>query len=129
MFLHGRKKSGTQRSGAAHNSSCYLGSYRARRRQAKAKPPSESTKIDAGSGTKLALVATLNREVSNSWAVVVAPDGRMANVSNVNPPRAPGVVSVKTTCAVPSLSSVPPVIETFSSRPADALRVMVQTIV
>src|SRR5262249_38247672 len=87
-----------------------LGSYWARRRQASAKQPSESSRIDEGSGTTL--VSTLNNEVSNSWAVLVAPDGRMANVSNEKPPVAPGVASVNTTCAVPSPSSVPPVMET-----------------
>ncbi len=44
----------------------------------------------------------LNSDVSNIDAVVVSPERRMANVSNVKPPKLPGALSVNVdlSCAV-----------------------------
>lgn len=64
--------------------------------------------------------STLNNVVSKESAVLVDPDGRIANVSNVN---VLGVVSVNETLAVPSLSRVPPTMLAVMSKPSKAFRV------
>src|SRR5689334_21613024 len=89
---------------------------RRRRRRMSGQPTMASKLIVVGSGT--AEVSTLNRVVSNNWAVVVVPDGRMPNVSYV---KLLGDASVTLTVARPVPLSVPPAIELTMSRPLAAL--------